>query len=323
MGRWHAHAIARAGGTVVAIVDPQRERASRLANVYPGARTHGSVPEVLAKRDLDVLHICTPLATHGELAIEALTAGVHVLVEKPLAPTAAVTADVLRVAEAHGVMCCPVHQLVFQPGVLRAQAKLGPIAPIRHVEFTACSAGAEGGSAEARDAVAASILVHPLSLLARLFPALLPSIPWSVQRPLAGELCAMGCADGVSVALLVSTHGRPTINQFSIIGEGGTVHINLFHGFTIFQSGAVSRTRKALQPFLFSASTFATAACNLTVRALRGESAYPGLRELVRRFYAAVRHGGNPPISAAEVLAVARAGDALLARAAAHSEPAP
>ena len=71
--------------------------------------------------------------------------------------------------------------------------------------------------------------------------------------------------------------------------------------------GRTSRAGKIAQPFVSGAALLGAASANLVRRAATRETAYPGLRELVRRFYAAVATGGIAPISAAETVAVAQA----------------
>ena len=105
--------------------------------------------------------------------------------------------------------------------------------------------------------------------------------------------------------------GRPTTNQLEIIGERGTITVDLFHGFAVTFGGTVSRRTKVTRPFTVAASTAAAAAANLAGRAWRREPAYPGLRELLSRFYAAVRGQGPNPISPAETIAIARACERL------------
>src|SRR5581483_939369 len=100
-------------------------------------------------------------------------------------------------------------------------------------------------------------------------------------------------------------------NAMRLVGTSGTMDVNLFHGFVLSQSGAVSWGRKVAQPFTYGAGLVAVAAGNLLLRAWRWEPAYPGLRSLVRRFYAAAACGGDPPISRAEVVAAARAYEQL------------
>jgi predicted dehydrogenase len=314
MGRWHAHAVVRAGGTVAAIVDPLRQRAERLAGTYRRARLVPNLDSLHPESGIDVIHICTPLETHEALTRAALERGCHVLVEKPLAASGPVTRELLRLAESRGVLLCPVHQFLFQPGVLRLRELLPRILPLRHVDYVACSAGAVGVSGAERDRILLEILPHPLSLLERVLPGSVPDIDWYLQHPLPGELHALSSFGGASVSLLVSLAGRPTRNTLRLIGAGGTVHLDLFHGFAVAEPGSSSRRYKIVHPFVMSGATALHAARNLAARVLRAEPAYPGLRELIRRFYAAVRDDGPAPISAGEVLAVASARDRLATR---------
>lgn len=70
---------------VVAIADPNRALAERAASEFGipvVARDH---TEVVRRDDVDLVDVCTPSATHFELAMSALEAGKHVLCEKPVA----------------------------------------------------------------------------------------------------------------------------------------------------------------------------------------------------------------------------------------------
>jgi predicted dehydrogenase len=327
MGRWHADAARRAGGRIVAVVDPDLSRARALAARHGAA----ALPEVSAalqsaassahqlssarpESSATVAHVCTQPGTHASLASQLLERGIAVLVEKPFARTAAETRQLLDLAARRNSLAVPTHQFLFQPGVLRAFGRLGASRPLRHVEAVACSAGAEGRSGSARDEVVAEILPHALAFLARLFPGKLAATSWHLERPTAGEMRATTVLDGVGISILISMSGRPTRNTLRLIGEKGTAHCDLFHGFAVFEGGGgVSRARKIAQPFVESGATLVTGAANLASRAVRRESAYPGLRELVRRFYDAVVGRGPAPISADETLAVAEARDALVA----------
>ena len=61
----------------------------RMQADYPHIRSYGSVAELLADPALELVVVNTPSATHVELARQALLAGKHVLLEKPVATTAA------------------------------------------------------------------------------------------------------------------------------------------------------------------------------------------------------------------------------------------
>jgi predicted dehydrogenase len=311
MGRWHARAVEQARGSVVAVIDPNAALAERLASRH-GARAVATLSEIATRARIDVAHICTPLGTHAVLAREAIGLGMHALVEKPLAHTAGETEDLLRHAAANGRLIWPVHQFPFQRGVRDVVAALPRIAPILHVLAVACSAGAEGGTAELRDRVAVDILPHPLSLFAALLDRPIADASWEARRTRPGELLAIGVAGGVTLSLTVSMAGRPTTNGLRVIGAMGTAHADLFHGFAVIEAGGVSRARKIVHPFAYAGATLARGFGNLTRRAITGESAYPGLRELVAAFYAAIRGQANPPLAARQILDVALARDTII-----------
>ena len=81
----HYDAITRAGGEVVAICDTDGAQAERFrAKTGCAAPLFPSLKEMLCAGGFDVLHICTPHYLHAEMVTDALTAGYHVLCEKPL-----------------------------------------------------------------------------------------------------------------------------------------------------------------------------------------------------------------------------------------------
>ena len=70
---------------LVAIADPIGERAQALAAKFGIPPVCSSHDELIARTDVDVVDVCTPSATHFELSWAALSAGKHVLCEKPVA----------------------------------------------------------------------------------------------------------------------------------------------------------------------------------------------------------------------------------------------
>ncbi|HEV2883263.1 MAG TPA: Gfo/Idh/MocA family oxidoreductase, partial [Pyrinomonadaceae bacterium] len=76
------------GSTVVAVCDLRPERLAMVKNRYPSIRTITNWQDLLNDPDIDAVAIATPVSSHFELAMAAIGANKHVLVEKPLASTA-------------------------------------------------------------------------------------------------------------------------------------------------------------------------------------------------------------------------------------------
>jgi UDP-N-acetyl-2-amino-2-deoxyglucuronate dehydrogenase len=85
VGRLHADAIAEIGprASLVVVADAEPLRAGALAAAHD-AEAADSLAAVLDRRDIDAIAICTPSGGHAALAVAALDAGRHVVVEKPL-----------------------------------------------------------------------------------------------------------------------------------------------------------------------------------------------------------------------------------------------
>ena len=75
------------GARVVRVSDTRRERLDIAAKRYPGIQTTDNALELIHAPDVDAVVLATPVSSHFPLALEALRAGKHVLVEKPLAST--------------------------------------------------------------------------------------------------------------------------------------------------------------------------------------------------------------------------------------------
>lgn len=310
MGRWHADAVRHAGGRVVAIVDPDTVRLASLASRHPRASTFGALTPALAAVGSGVVHICSPRHSHAPLAIEALRAGFHVLVEKPLAGRHEDALEILSVAESVDRLACPVHQFLFQPGALHAAAVVRDLGTLLHLEAEVCSTGAEHGVA-GPDEIALEILPHALSFAARFCSAPIDGVPWSHSQSTPGELTVRATVGPTMVSARISMRGRPPVNGIRLVAERGTIHLDLFHGFAIVDRSGSSRLMKVARPSYFSARLALAATGSLARRVLQRETAYPGLRELVRRFYAAAAAGATSPIPPAETRSVSAVWSAL------------
>lgn len=94
--------LARADVRICAIVDPERERARRLAERCPGAVVLGGVEDLSPAVGADVALVATPIPALAPTAQALLERGLHCLVEKPGADTARAAAWLTRTATLAG-----------------------------------------------------------------------------------------------------------------------------------------------------------------------------------------------------------------------------
>ncbi|MFO0974212.1 MAG: Gfo/Idh/MocA family oxidoreductase [Phycisphaerae bacterium] len=99
------------------VCDPQPEALRRMERQYPRARQYSALAELLTDRELDLVAVATPVRTHFELARAALSAGKHVLVEKPLAASVAECEELINVARRAGRVLMVDHTFVYHPAV--------------------------------------------------------------------------------------------------------------------------------------------------------------------------------------------------------------
>jgi predicted dehydrogenase len=109
---------------LAAICDLDRERATRVAESVGGAPVTTDLSEVLSDPLIDAIAIATPAATHARIALAALDAGKHVIVEKPLADRGAAGADMVRRAKERGLVLMADHTYCYTPAVLKIRELL-------------------------------------------------------------------------------------------------------------------------------------------------------------------------------------------------------
>jgi predicted dehydrogenase len=84
----HANAIAAyPHAELVAVTDLSRESATAFAEKFGGPAVYDDLDAMLAAEHPDVVHVCTPPVAHRDQSVTASTAGAHVIVEKPPAPS--------------------------------------------------------------------------------------------------------------------------------------------------------------------------------------------------------------------------------------------
>jgi predicted dehydrogenase len=132
MASMHADALRRLGVRVAAVVGRDLENARSSARAHALPEPVATLDELVALPEVDVVHVTSPNHLHGEHVCAALTAGKHVICEKPLATTVEEADELVAFAAASGRVCAVNFNNRFHGQVqalrsLRASGALGPV----------------------------------------------------------------------------------------------------------------------------------------------------------------------------------------------------
>jgi len=105
------------GAALAWLCDSNEERRAGVAARFPDARTTADLDQLLHDPALDAVVIATPVVTHHGLSKQALEAGKHVFVEKPMALEAEEAEELVELAEERNLVLMPGHLLLYHPGV--------------------------------------------------------------------------------------------------------------------------------------------------------------------------------------------------------------
>ncbi|MAD20157.1 MAG: hypothetical protein CMJ52_08205 [Planctomycetaceae bacterium] len=152
MGRTHASAMSGTrAASLSAVVDRDPDRLTGLASGGGNMDTGGeelvfdpsevpvfaNVDEMLAECELDLAIVTTPTPTHIEIASSLVSAGLHVLVEKPVSLDPAAIEELAALARQRRVMAMPAHCMRFWPAWawMRRQVEEQAYGPVRRASF--------------------------------------------------------------------------------------------------------------------------------------------------------------------------------------------
>ena len=113
------------------VSDLRMDRLAHMRELYPGTKSTHDYHDIL-RSDVEAVVIATPVFTHHPLVMEALKAGKHVLIEKPLAATARQAVEIAETAERLGLVAMVGHTFQHNPAVnvvrdLIASGELGRV----------------------------------------------------------------------------------------------------------------------------------------------------------------------------------------------------
>ncbi len=129
--------------TVKTICDLSTDRLEHMKRLYPTLETTQDYSELMRDPELDAIVVATSPASHYSLAKEALEAGKHVFVEKPLTTSAEDSLDLVRMAREKNLVGMVGHTFIYSPAVLKIKELLdaGELGDIHYISTTRVNLG--------------------------------------------------------------------------------------------------------------------------------------------------------------------------------------
>ena len=161
---------------IVAVADVDESVAEARAAEWGAEAWYGDYESLIASADLDGISLCLPHALHAHASITAASAGLHVLVEKPLAHSVAAATEMIDAADRAGVVLMVAETARFNPPLV--------------------------GAAElVKDGLVGDVLLMRVERLHRMH-SYLRARPWFLSDPAAGIMMSGGIHDFETVRML-------------------------------------------------------------------------------------------------------------------------
>lgn len=109
------------GAKVVAVSDFKIERLAKVQSRYPAVKVTTDSQDLFADPNIDAIAIATPVSTHYDLALAALQAGKHVLVEKPMTVSSQQAIRLIEEAQRRNLVLMVDHTFVYTGAVRKMQ----------------------------------------------------------------------------------------------------------------------------------------------------------------------------------------------------------
>lgn len=214
-------------GILESVCDANEAALAKIAEQYPEAGLEFEISSLL-ERDIDAVVIAAPAPLHAELALEAIAAGKHVFVEKPLAMSPDEAATVVRAARAGGRTLFVGHLLLYHPAVKRLLSLIeeGAIGDVRHVRSRRLS----WGKLRAQENVWWSFAPHDIALTLEIFGALPESIKATMSAFVRPQIADFAYADlifsgGCSAHIEVSWLDPDKSARLDVFGSKGVLRL--------------------------------------------------------------------------------------------------
>lgn len=301
---------------IVGVCDQDRIRAEALTRTIKNAQAYQSLDELLQQERPNVVHVLTPPVTHADIAIRAMEAGCHVIVEKPMALTTVEADRMIEIARKNNVMLATDHNYLFNPCIIKARqlVQRGEIGRVIHVNGFY---GMPGAADDYRGIAGRSHWAWrlPGSAFTNFYPHMIylaeefapgdlsvAGVTFGQElndNGLPTELCVLLKGENASATLVISMQIQPYAKYIDIYGTKGIIHADLANEVCTLHR--VLRAPGMISKVLYNleeSSQLAAYTITNTTKVLLGLiKRNPGLRNHLKAFYEALQNGTALPVS--------------------------
>jgi predicted dehydrogenase len=191
---------------VVAVADMRQDRLDLVQCRYPGIDVMSDYRDLLKHPSVDAVAISTPVSTHFPLAMEALKAGKHVLVEKPMTTSSEEAVRLIEEADRRGLVLMVDHTFVYTGAVrkIRELIDKGSIGDVYYYDSTRVNLGLFQHDVD----VIWDLAVHDLSIMEYILPG----------APIAVSATGIGHVNGATenIAYVTLFYGGSLIGHLNV-----------------------------------------------------------------------------------------------------------
>lgn len=110
---------------ITAVCDQRPERLAEVCRRFHDVDVTFDISDVLQRKDVDAIVVCTPATTHYEFAFSGLKQGKHILIEKPITTTAGEAENLLNSAESQRLVLMVGHTFLYNNAVHKMKELIG------------------------------------------------------------------------------------------------------------------------------------------------------------------------------------------------------
>lgn len=316
---------------LAAVCDLSPSLAQYAVDRFGAGRAFSDASKMLEEARPDVVHVLTPPHTHARLVTDALNAGAHVVVEKPVAPSHAEFAQLWSLAQSRGRRIVEDHNYRFNEPVLEIErlVSAGALGDIREVDVRMCLAIRKPGGRYMDSSLPhpshklpAGVIHEFISHLSYLALRFLPSIDrvraaWSKHGDDTvfkyDDLDALVIGGAVHARLRFTSHSAPDCFTLTVRGNKGWAETDLFqpHVRTVVPRRGGAQLSPLVNQWVNGTTLIKASVRGFSNKILQ-KTPYEGLRTFLDKTYDALRSGSEPPVNFSDMDRASRLIEALL-----------